>query len=111
MNRDEVGLWFRRACDRVGFGNYDLVFEPDRSLGDKYAEVEVRSDQVHTVTLCLDVVFWELSGLKQMEVLLHEAIHGRFSLYASSLEEVTSELEEALVVDVTRLAIMDWCPR
>ena len=111
MNKKEVMNFLERNKHLIGWGNFEVIIKvPDKWERGSLAQVEP-SVIGQQVVLTLPKPFWELNDKKQINILLHEFVHGRVWQKENELEDVVRKFndyyEEVMVNDITKL-MEEW---
>lgn len=91
-----------KAKKYVGLSEYEIKLATDTvDLGTNYAEVDADVFE-KTLKVSLTRNFLQVSDKRKVNILLHELVHGRISVFNKQSEDLLENLEEELANDITR---------
>ena len=106
MNRLDICGFIARNKGHIGFGNYEAKVEFKNKGDDCHASVVV-SEVGQQLEFTFYKSFENMDDDRQINIILHELIHGRERLQQDRLKDEFDRQEELKVNDVTNLA-KEW---
>ena len=86
----------------AGLSDWNIVLSKKLKNGkDSYAEVLTDSLEKE-IEIMLYSSFMKFNEKRQANILMHELVHARVSVYKEQIEKLQEDLEENLVNDITR---------
>jgi len=102
---DEMSLYLEFLDEYkqyIGLTDWNIKIATEAiGLGDAHAEAEANIWNKE-IKVTLSTSFLSLSNEEKANVLFHELVHARFSIYEKRVEEITAQEEETFINDIVR---------
>jgi len=102
MNKLEVTNFINKNKHLIGYGNYEVLVSFNITINKGLASIKV-SESGQDIIIEFSKKFGNMCNSKQINIILHELIHGRVELMQNRLEDAEIEQEEYMVNDIARL--------